>query len=100
MPDETEDENSFVESGRRIFLDTRNRMNALVVATDVERVARRMAATKMNLSDPSGSNLPDDLWTQCIEQAEKALAFDGKMGRNEERKCPDGASFLPDTDLQ
>lgn len=35
----------------------------------VERAARRMAAKKMGIKDFYGSNLPDDLWMQCLDAA-------------------------------
>lgn len=42
-----------------------------------ETFARRIAAKKMGLqNDPWGSNLPDDLWQQCIPQAQRALSFE------------------------
>lgn len=43
---------------------------------NVENFARRAAAKKMGLvKDPWGQNLPDDLWQQCIPEAERALSF-------------------------
>ncbi|MER8532075.1 hypothetical protein NKH61_05390 [Mesorhizobium sp. M1005] len=42
-----------------------------------ENFARRFAAKKMGLQeDPRGKKLPDDLWQQCISQAQRALAFE------------------------
>lgn len=44
---------------------------------NVETFARQFAAKKMGLvKDPQGQNLPDDLWQQCIPQAERALSFE------------------------
>lgn len=41
-----------------------------------ETFARRFAAKKMGLvKDPWGTNLPDDLWQQCIPDAQRALSF-------------------------
>jgi hypothetical protein len=41
----------------------------------IERVARRLAAHKMRLQkDTLGERLPDDLWRQCIPEAQAALA--------------------------
>lgn len=43
---------------------------------NLENFARRFAAKKMGLvKDPYGQKLPDDLWRQCIPQAERALSF-------------------------
>ena len=43
---------------------------------NLEVFARRIAAKKMNLQDDSeGAKLPDDLWQQCIPQAERMLSF-------------------------
>lgn len=42
-----------------------------------ETFARRIAAQKMGLvNDPWGQKLPDDIWQQCIPQAERKLAFE------------------------
>ena len=42
-----------------------------------ETLARRFAAEKMGLvEDRWGQNLPDDLWQQCIPQAQRRLAFE------------------------
>lgn len=42
-----------------------------------ETFARRIAAKKMSLKDdPLGMNLPDDLWQQCIPQAQRMLSFE------------------------
>lgn len=39
---------------------------------ELERAARRIAASMMNLvKDPEGLKLPDDLWQQAIPRAEK-----------------------------
>lgn len=44
---------------------------------NLENFARRFAAKKMGLvKDPWGQKLPDDLWQQCIPQAERALSFE------------------------
>lgn len=44
---------------------------------NVENFARRFAAQKMNLQDdPYGRKLPNDLWQQCIPQAERAMSFE------------------------
>lgn len=53
-------------------------MNAVELhKINVENFARRFAAKKMGLQkDPWGKNLPDDLWQQCIPQAERALSFE------------------------
>lgn len=41
-----------------------------------ETLARRFAAKKMGLvNDPWGAKLPDDLWQQCIPEAQRALSF-------------------------
>ncbi|MBA3576160.1 MAG: hypothetical protein H0W39_00890 [Sphingomonas sp.] len=41
-----------------------------------ETFARAFAAQKMGLvDDPWGQKLPDDLWQQCIPQAQRALSF-------------------------
>ena len=41
-----------------------------------ENFARRYAAKKMGLvKDPFGQSLPDDLWMQCIPDAQRALSF-------------------------
>ena len=38
--------------------------------TDLEKLARKIAAHKMGLvRDPEGQNLPDELWQQAIPQA-------------------------------
>lgn len=51
--------------------------NADLYKRNVENFARRFAAKKMGLQkDPYGRNLPDDLWQQCIPQAERALSFE------------------------
>lgn len=43
---------------------------------NVETFARRAAAKKMGLvKDPWGQNLPDDLWQQCLPEAERAMSF-------------------------
>lgn len=38
-----------------------------------ERVARKIAAFKMLLSN-DGENLPHDLWTQCLPEADNIIA--------------------------
>jgi hypothetical protein len=44
---------------------------------NVENFARRAAAKKMGLeNDPWGRKLPDDLWQQCLPQAERAMSYD------------------------
>lgn len=44
---------------------------------NVETFARRIAAKKMGLTqDTWGAKLPDDLWQQCVPQAERALSFE------------------------
>jgi hypothetical protein len=64
-----------------------------------ETFARRFAAKKMGLvKDPWGQNLPDDLWQQCIPQAQRALSFevtDRSFGYNNTTvrgTCPDDAT--------
>lgn len=43
---------------------------------NVETFARRAAAKKMGLvKDQWGANLPDDLWQQCLPEAERAMSF-------------------------
>ena len=43
----------------------------------IEPIARQLAADKMGLiKDITGSNLPDDLWSQCIPDAIKMLGLD------------------------
>lgn len=37
---------------------------------EIERSARRIAAKKMNIKDFYGSRLPDELWQQCIPEAQ------------------------------
>lgn len=37
---------------------------------EIERSARRIAAQKMNIKDFYGSRLPDELWQQCIPEAQ------------------------------
>lgn len=55
---------------------TTNR-NEELYKRNLETLARRFAAKKMGLkNDTSGQNLPDDLWQQCIPQAERALSFE------------------------
>jgi hypothetical protein len=39
----------------------------------IERAARKIAATKMLLSN-DGERLPDDLWQQCIPHAKRQIA--------------------------
>lgn len=42
-----------------------------------EAFARRFAAKKMGLvEDTLGQKLPDDLWQQCIPEAQRALSFE------------------------
>lgn len=62
---------------------------------NVENFARRAAAKKMGLvKDTWGQNLPDDIWQQCIPEAERALSFkvtDRTHGYNSETlqgTCP------------
>ena len=57
-------------------------MNALEIRDaelyqrNLENFARRFAAKRMGLvKDTRGQNLPDDLWQQCLPEAERALAF-------------------------
>lgn len=64
-----------------------------------ETFARRFAAKKMGLkNDPWGSKLPDDLWQQCIPQAQRALSFEVTIrshGYNNETvqgTCPQDAT--------
>jgi hypothetical protein len=64
-----------------------------------ENFARRFAAKKMGLvDDPWGKNLPDDLWQQCIPQAQRALSFevtDRSFGYNNttvQGTCPQDAT--------
>lgn len=46
----------------------------------IERTARQLAADKMGLiNDPTGSNLPDDLWQQCIPDAKHTLGLEQVM---------------------
>ena len=45
---------------------------AYIDMTELEVRARRIAAIKMGLvKDVEGMNLPDDLWRQCLPDAEK-----------------------------
>lgn len=37
---------------------------------EIERSARRIAAKKMNIKDFYGSRIPDELWQQCIPEAQ------------------------------
>lgn len=37
---------------------------------EIERSSRRIAAKKMNIKDFYGSRLPDELWQQCIPEAQ------------------------------
>lgn len=42
-----------------------------------EIFARKAAAKKMGLEDDrEGRNLPDDIWKQCIPEAQRALSFE------------------------
>lgn len=50
--------------------------------TELEVRARRIAATKMGLlKDTTGKNLPDDLWKQCLPDAEKEARRDRDLSR-------------------
>ena len=41
-----------------------------------EQLARQIAADKMGLvKDTTGSNLPDELWTQCLPEARNFLGL-------------------------
>lgn len=42
----------------------------------IELRARALAAKKMNLSDPYGRGLPDDLWQQALPEAVRAYRFE------------------------
>jgi hypothetical protein len=42
---------------------------AEIQAAAEERFARRLAARKMRLTDPSGERLPPELWQQCLPEA-------------------------------
>ncbi len=64
-----------------------------------ENFARRFAAKKMGLvEDPWGTNLPDDLWQQCIPQAQRALSFEvtsrshGYNSTTVQGTCPEDAT--------
>lgn len=66
---------------------------------NVENFARRFAAKKMGLvKDPYGQKLPDDLWQQCVPQAERALSFKvisygaGYKHTTVQGTCPDDAT--------
>jgi hypothetical protein len=66
---------------------------------NLETFARRFAAKKMGLvKDTYGTNLPDDLWQQCIPQAQRALSFEvtsRSHGYNNETvsgTCPEDAT--------
>jgi|1185.fasta_scaffold1985879_2 hypothetical protein len=46
--------------------------------SEVERIARLIAAEKMGLvKDPKGLKLPASLWTQCLAQAEAECKANG-----------------------
>lgn len=56
---------------------TADARDAALYQRNLETFARRFAAKKMGLQDDQwGQKLPDDLWQQCIPQAERALSFE------------------------
>lgn len=44
------------------------------MAIAIEAKARELAAEKIGSKDPTGSNLPRELWCQCIPAARAAVA--------------------------
>ncbi len=57
----------------KMQMDYIKQMNPLM---DPEYQARQIAARKMGLvKDPLGERLPDDLWRQCIKEAELAITI-------------------------
>lgn len=62
---------------------------------EIERTARRMAAKKMGIRDYYGSRLPDELWMQCVPQAqhERRIATLVELRRNLEAMHHEGRVF-------
>lgn len=70
-------------------------MSETKITPQIETMARRMAAAKMGLvKDPHGERLPDDLWRQCVKQAEAAIKYDAAWDEFEAGNSSWAASFV------
>ncbi len=68
---------------------------------NIENFARQIAAKKMDLqNDRWGQKLPDDLWQQCIPQAERMMAFEVTSRAEGYAHCTVQGTCPPDATVQ